>query len=308
MVMNMTCVTPRDAMYRHFMMQPEIARELFECHFPEEVKDLCDFTTLQLEPQTFTEDKARQHFRDVFYSLSMVSGDVCYVHVVITHQPAPDKHIAFRMLKYAVAAMQQHLDAGYEHLPLVIPLLITTGTCRSRLSPRRWLDDFSDPSLAEKLYSKPFPLIDLSMTKDDEIGVHNGLAALNLLHHRSHRTDSMYLIERLDTVLQEKRMSPSLITVLMNYLIQTGETPDAEAFVRELAHRVPHHQETLLNIAKQFELSGYEKAVEKGIAEGERLAMLKIARRMLENGLDRSSVKSMTGLSEEDLLQNLTWR
>ncbi len=29
--------------------------------------------------------------------------------------------MAFRMMRYSIAAMQNHLDAGYKELPLVIP-------------------------------------------------------------------------------------------------------------------------------------------------------------------------------------------
>jgi predicted transposase YdaD len=31
--------------------------------------------------------------------------------------------MAFRLLRYALAAMQRHLDAGHKELPLVIPML-----------------------------------------------------------------------------------------------------------------------------------------------------------------------------------------
>lgn len=31
--------------------------------------------------------------------------------------------MAFRLMRYAIAVMQRHLDAGHKKLPLVIPLL-----------------------------------------------------------------------------------------------------------------------------------------------------------------------------------------
>lgn len=33
--------------------------------------------------------------------------------------------MAFRLMRYATAAMQRHLDAGHKTLPLVIPMLFT---------------------------------------------------------------------------------------------------------------------------------------------------------------------------------------
>ncbi|EDB6796021.1 ISNCY family transposase, partial [Salmonella enterica subsp. enterica serovar Muenchen] len=48
---------------------------------------------------------------------------------------------------------------------------------------------------------------------------------------------------------------------------------------------------------------GEEKGRNEGKLEGEREATLKIARTMLQNGLDRSTVMKMTGLTAEDLDQ-----
>lgn len=35
--------------------------------------------------------------------------------------------MAFRLMRYATAAMQHHLDAGHKTLPLVIPMLFYHG-------------------------------------------------------------------------------------------------------------------------------------------------------------------------------------
>lgn len=66
-----------------------------------------------------------------------------------------------------------------------------------------------------------------------------------------------------------------------------------------------------MTIAQQLEQKGLEKGIEKGIQlgeqrgieKGEREATLKIARTMLQNGLDRSTVMKMTGLTADDLDQ-----
>lgn len=62
-----------------------------------------------------------------------------------------------------------------------------------------------------------------------------------------------------------------------------------------------------MTIAQQLEQKGIEKGIQlgrqEGRSEGEREATLKIARTMLQNGIDRSTVMKMTGLSEEDLAQ-----
>lgn len=74
-----------------------------------------------------------------------------------------------------------------------------------------------------------------------------------------------------------------------------------------------------MTIAQQLEQKGIEKGIEQGIEQGiekgielgrqegrsagGREATLKIARTMLQNGLDRNTVMKMTGLSEAELAQ-----
>ncbi|EAY8169086.1 Rpn family recombination-promoting nuclease/putative transposase, partial [Salmonella enterica] len=76
---------------------------------------------------------------------------------------------------------------------------------------------------------------------------------------------------------------------------------------RELAQRVPQHGDALMTIAQQLEQKGIEKGRLEGIQIGEEKGRnegkLEVARTMLQNGLDRSTVMKMTGLTAENLDQ-----
>ena len=298
--------TPHDATFRQFLTQPEIARDFMELHLPAELRALCDLSTLKLESGSFVEDDLRQYFSDVLYSLKTTAGDG-YVHVLIEHQSSPDRHMAFRLLRYAVAAMQRHLEAGHKKLPLVIPVLFYTGKRSPYPYSTRWLDEFDDPAVAEKLYGGSFPLTDITVIPDDDIMNHRSMAALTLLQKHIHQRDVATLTDRLATLLMADYLSSSQVAVLIHYLLQAGESADSEAFVRELAQRVPQHGDALMTIAQQLEQKGIEKGIQlgrqEGRSEGEREATLKIARTMLQNGIDRNTVMKMTGLTEDDLAQ-----
>jgi predicted transposase/invertase (TIGR01784 family) len=60
---------------------------------------------------------------NVLWSVQTTCGRDMYV--VIEHQSSPDNHMAFRLMRYAIAAMQRHLDAGHKTLPLVVPMLLS---------------------------------------------------------------------------------------------------------------------------------------------------------------------------------------
>ncbi|EBR8705768.1 ISNCY family transposase, partial [Salmonella enterica subsp. enterica serovar Kentucky] len=175
----------------------------------------------------------------------------------------------------------------------------------------RWLDEFDDTALADKLYSSAFPLVDVTVIPDDEIAGHRSMAALTLLQKHIHQRDLAELVDRLAPILLAGYLSSSQVISLVHYIVQAGETSDAEAFVRELAQRVPQHGDALMTIAQQLEQKGIEKGIqlgeqrgiEKGRSEGEREATLKIARTMLQNCIDRNTVMKMTGLTEDDLAQ-----
>lgn len=298
--------TPHDATFRQFLTQPEIARDFMEIHLPAELRAICDLSTLKLESGSFVEDDLRQYFSDVLYSVETVEG-TGYVHVLIEHQSSPDIHMAFRMTRYAIAAMQRHLDAGHKKLPLVIPILFYVGKRSPYPYTTRWLDEFDDPELAANVYGSAYPLVDVTVIPDDEIMDHRSMAALTLLQKHIHQRDIATLTDRLVTLLMADYLSSPQVIALIHYLVQAGESADSEAFVRELAQRVPQHGDALMTIAQQLEQKGIEKGRMEGIQLGEEKGRmegkLEVARTMLQNGLDRGTVMKMTGLTADDLEQ-----
>lgn len=140
-MMKNSTPTPHDSTFRQFLTQPDIARDFMELHLPAALRAVCDLSTLKLESGSFVEDDLRQFFSDVLYSLKTTVG-AGYIHVLIEHQSTPDKHMAFRLIRYAVAAMQRHLEAGHKKLPLVIPVLFYMGRRSPYPYSTRWLDEF----------------------------------------------------------------------------------------------------------------------------------------------------------------------
>lgn len=68
---------------------------------------------------------------------------------------------------------------------------------------------------------------------------HRRMAALTLLQKHIHRRDIADLLDNLSTLLLAGHMTRQQLDSLINYLVQAGETSNAEAFVRDLAQRVP---------------------------------------------------------------------
>ncbi len=291
---------PHDATFKQFLTHPESARDFIQLHLPEKLLALCDLTTLKLESGSFVEDDLRAFYSDVLYSLQTCAG-AGYVHVLIEHQSKPDRHMAFRLMRYAIAAMQRHLDAGNKKLPLVIPILFYAGKPSPCPNSTNWLQLFDDPVLAKQLYSEDFPLVDVTIIPDEDIMQHRSMAALTLIQKHIRERDLSDLMDRLVTIMLTTNMTRQQVRSLINYMIQAGNTLDAQAYVRQLAQRVPQHGDELMTIAEQLEQKGIEKGIKQGSKEGRREATLNIARELLQNGVELGIVMKSTGLSEEEL-------
>jgi len=130
---------------------------------------------------------------------------------------------------------------------------------------------------------------------------HRSMAALTLLQKHIHRRDLADLLDRLAATLMAGHLTGQQLVSLINYLVQAGETDDAEAFVRNLAQRVPQHEDELMTIAQQLEQKGLEKGRMEGRQEGRQEGKMEVARNLLAKGIPLESVRELTGLSDDDL-------
>ncbi|KOY60133.1 Rpn family recombination-promoting nuclease/putative transposase [Photorhabdus heterorhabditis] len=317
-----TTPTLHDAIFKQFLTHPDTARDFLQFHLPLTLLKVCDLNTLQLVSGSFIEDDLRPYYSDVLYSLKTGKGDG-YVYCLIEHQSSPDKHMAFRMLRYAIAAMQRHLDAGHKTLPLVIPVLFYQGKISPYPYPMNWLLEFDDPELAGELYNKDFPLVDITVIPDDEIMKHRRMAVLEMLQKHIRQRDLTELLDQLVTLLLEGYTTQEQLISVINYMLQAGESHDPAALLNTLASRVPQHEEALMTIAEKLRLEGEQRGIRKGMQlgeqkgleegvrlgeqkgreEGVRLGKLDVAHSLLKMGMPREAVLEATGLSEDELAQ-----
>lgn len=93
--------------YSNSFYATPILHGIFEIHLPSTLRQICNLNTLRLESGSFIEEDLRPHYSDILWSLETSEGEG-YIYVVIEHQSTPDAHMAFRLMRYAMAAMQRH--------------------------------------------------------------------------------------------------------------------------------------------------------------------------------------------------------
>lgn len=317
--------TPHDAVFKQFLSHPETARDFLLIHLPAALCERCDLQTLKLEPTSFIEDNLRAYYSDVLWSLKTREGEG-YIYVLIEHQSTADPHMAFRLMRYAVAAMQRHLDAGHKTLPLVVPMLFYHGEMSPYPYSLCWLDEFTSPTLAREVYAKPFPLVDITVMPDDEIVQHRRIALLELMQKHIRQRDLLRIVDKVSAVLLTGFTNDSQLNSLFNYLLHSPGASDVGRFIQEVAHRVPQHKEALMTNGEKLQkilrrlgkregrIEGLEKGLVEGRIEGriegkiegriegEHAEALRIARTLLEDGMAMESVLRITGLTADDIV------
>lgn len=191
--------TPHDAVFKYFLSDVETARDFLQIHLPPALLQRCNLDTLQITSGSFIEDDLQAFCSDILYSLKAGSREG-YIYCLIEHQSSADNQMSFRLMRYAIAAMHQHLRAGHKQLPLVIPILFYHGEKTPWPYPMSWLQGFSAPELAGQIYGGDFPLVDLTVIPDDEIMTHRRMAALELLQKHIRLRDLSELCKPLATL------------------------------------------------------------------------------------------------------------
>ncbi|AYJ96719.1 putative transposase [Klebsiella pneumoniae subsp. ozaenae] len=137
------------------------------------------------------------------------------------------------------------------------------------------------------------------------------VAVLELLQKHVRQRDLAELLDRLVTLLLTGYTTDEQLISLLSYMLQVGETHCPAALLKQLAERVPHHEDKIMTIAERLKEEsraqgiaiGIEKGRQEGRQEGEHLAAIKIARTLLASGLDQATVMNATGLTADELAQ-----
>ena len=117
-------ISPHDRYMRSILTNPKAIEDFFRHYLPEKIKRLVDFSSIELQKESFIDDKLRLQIVDLLYKVKF-EGKPGYLYVLMEHASSPDKLLPFRMLKYATSIMDHHLkQTGSKILPLVYPLIL----------------------------------------------------------------------------------------------------------------------------------------------------------------------------------------
>ncbi|EKD7295099.1 Rpn family recombination-promoting nuclease/putative transposase [Salmonella enterica] len=301
-----------DGLFKLFLREPDTARDFLAVHLPADIRAQVRLDTLKLEPGSFVDQKLRELHSDVLYSVETAEGHAGYIYCLVEHQSTADRMMAWRMMRYSMAVMDAHLKKGNDTLPVVVPLLFYQGTVRPYPYSTDWMDCFDAPSLAREVYSRPWPLVDVSVMEDSDLQSHRRMALLELVQRDIRHRDAASLLRDVVQLIRLAGNTREQVEAVLCYIIYNGMTSEhITPFLYELAGEIPEYKELIMGtIAQQLKEEGIQLGIQQGLQQGieqERLAaqqkLLETAYALLDNGVSLDVVIKSTGLSRETLEQ-----
>ncbi|QBY45714.1 hypothetical protein ArsFIN_43250 (plasmid) [Arsenophonus nasoniae] len=151
------------------------------------------------------------------------------------------------------------------------------------------------------------------------------MALLELIQKHIRRRDMTELLSEIITLLSYNYYTDNQVITMFNYLIQEGNAQKPMEFITEIAKQSEKHEGALMTIAQQIEEIGIKKGIQQGMQQGmqqgkaegrqegkiegiqegmqkgEKQASMKIARQLLDKGVERDIVKLSTGLTDTEM-------
>jgi len=124
---------------------------------------------LKLQDNSYISDNLKMQITDLLFKTDF-NGKPGYLYLLVEHQSQPEKLMPFRILKYMIAIMEDHLGQNNTAiLPVVYPMIMYSGGKPYNYSTNL-LDLFEEQKeLALEVFLHGYQLVDISQIPDEEL-------------------------------------------------------------------------------------------------------------------------------------------
>ena len=280
-------IQPHDRLFRGLMSKPKVAKDFFEQHLPDNIKQIANLDKLKLQKGSFVNDKLRLQITDMLYK-SEFNGKIGYLYLLVEHQTKEDPWMPLRLLKYMIAIMERHIQTTKSKtLPIVYPLLFYSGKNKHK-SSTDILDLFgSQRSLAENILWNPCQLIDLSTIPDDQLKQSLWVGVMSRVMKHIYKKDILPFVKIILNELRliEKEGDLDYIYKILSYWVEAGEIKDEQKFQETIKKGLSNiEEERIMTLAKKWH------------QQGRREMQQQTAKKLLARGMQVKQVAEITEL------------
>lgn len=319
-------INPHDRFFRSSMQNPKVAHEFFMKHLPEQIKSIMDFGAVQLEPNSFIDDKLKLQITDMLYK-TRLKNQPGYIYILVEQQSSQQALMPFRILKYMLAIMDHHLETveknkkpKQKRLPLIYPLIFYSGknpyTCSTDLFE---LFRSQHKALARQTLFGPYQLINLPQMSDEEFEqfMLYGTIAKIMKYIHKYKDNILILFEKMQHDLKKivKLEEIRYIELVFSYFFEAGTVADYHDFIaavqRDLSDIDTEIDEELImsrpmTIANQLRAEGRQQGRHEGMQQGRETERIKIASNLLDMPIEPEKISAMTELPLAKVLELAT--
>ena len=228
-------------------------------------------TRLELVSGSFVDDELQPHFSDLVYRVRLKDQAEAYVCLLLEHKSAPDKWVAFQILRYITRLWSQAQATGAKKLPRVFPLVIYHGKRRWTVKPNlaALVDSGAQPDWRKYTPDFEYCLFDLSAYNeqrdaDAQLLLRLGLAALQHVFDQdlAARLDELWTLAK-DlpyAVLQE------YLLTLLSYLAHAPHLKRQD-LEQSAKRKFPELARGYMTIAETLRREGLREGRKEGAAE-----------------------------------------
>lgn len=283
-----------DKFFKSIMAKPNVAKEFLERHLPKNILKNFDTGSLKLQKDSFIDTQFKSQMTDLLFSTT-INSTKGYVYILFEHLSNPDKLIAFRLIKYIIQIMDQHLKQNNTKiLPIVYPILFYTGQQKYYYSTN-FFDLFAHhKKLAKNIFLQPLNFVDINKLDPTDIKELQFALMLKTFKHCFDDSNNLFKIIIEDLKMADKNGDFDIINIVVKYISIVRNYTDTSIFFDKLASNLSENSgEKIMTYAEHFENIGMQKGKENTYKE--------IISSLHHNGFQPKKISELIGLPEEKI-------
>lgn len=278
---------PHDRFFKELLSTPEMAADFLRNYLPPEIVAALDLSAPEPVRDAFVDPDLQQHFADLLYRVPLREGVEAFVYVLFEYKSAPDKWVAFQLLRYLIRLWEMLLGQTTGQLPPIYPIVFYHGQARWRaaLNFRSLVAVADNSPLLKHVPEFEYYLVDLSTIDEEQLkGAPYLRAGLMLFRH----IFSKELKQRLPEIFHLLEPEPDEILIehlqtITAYLsIATRGGLNADDVTTSVAKALPKKgEEFMQTFLDEWIEQGLQQGLQQGRHEGQTSMVLRQLQRRL---------------------------
>lgn len=274
---------PHDEFFKRNIADLSIAKDFFTAHLPQIILNQIQLDTLHMESTVFIDEELKSRLDDMLYRVKLHHHeDEAYLYLLVDHQSTPDPLMAFRLTYYIMQVLDRHVrEAKRKKVsPLPLPLIWSAVFYNGQdiYDKERCLFKLFGEyeAFAEKLFTEPFNLIDVSLEANVDLRGQRWASVLSWCMRHSSQREFLSYIPTLGYLLRDLaiQVGDTRFKSMVYYIISSLETSASkDTVIKALLKELPSEfMGDVMTLGEQIfhegEMKGELKGELKGVAIG----------------------------------------